>query len=44
MGKKIGRCLTVRELRKELSRFTGDTLIVETWLAAVRATCRKISR
>lgn len=44
MGKEIGRFLTVRELRKELSRRAGDTLIVETWLAAARATCRKISR
>ena len=44
MGKEIGRFLTVRELRKELSRFAGDTLIVETWFAAARTTCRKISR
>lgn len=44
MGKEIGRFFTVRELRKELSRFAGDTLIVETWLAAARATCRKASR
>ena len=44
MGKEIGRSLTVREPRKELSRFAGDTLIMETWLAAAKATCRKISR
>ena len=44
MGKEIGRFLTVRELRKELSRRAGDTLIVETWLAAAGAICRKTSR
>lgn len=44
MGKEIGRFLTVRELRKELSRRAGDTLIAETWFAAARTTCRKISR
>lgn len=44
MGKEIGRFLTVRELRKELSRRAGDTLIMETWPAAARAACRKISR
>lgn len=44
MGREIGRFFTVRELRKELSRFAGDTLIVETWPSAARATCRKISR
>lgn len=44
MGKEIGRFFTVRELRKELSRFAGDTLIMETWPSAARATCRKISR
>ena len=44
MGKEIGRFLTVRELRKELSRRAGDALIVETWLAAARITCRKTSR
>ena len=44
MGKEIGRFFTVRELRKELSRRVGDTLIVETWLAAARTPCRKISR
>ena len=44
MGKEIGRFFTVRELRKELSRRAGDTLIVETWFAAARTTCRKISR
>lgn len=44
MGREIGRFFTVRELRKELSRFAGDTLIMETWPSAARATCRKISR
>lgn len=44
MEKEIRRFFTVRELRKELSRFAGDTLIMETWLATARATCRKISR
>ena len=44
MGKEIGRFFTARELRKELSRRAGDTLIMETRLAAARTTCRKISR
>lgn len=44
MGNVATRCLKADGLRKELSRFAGDTLIVETWLAAARATCRKISR
>ena len=43
-GKEIGRFFTVRELRKELSRRAGDTLIAETWLAAARTTCGEISR